>query len=321
MPGCGWWSEAVVAAHDHRGMTPESLDILRRSQCDVLLRRQLSAAGVGHDAVARHVVARRWQLLGPRIVVLHNGPLTRDQALWAAVLNSGGALAAATAASEQGLRGFEDEAIHIVVGRNGRVPPLPGVVVHASRRFAAADLHPSRTLPQVRVERAVGDLALWSPSPRQACAVLAAAVQQRLTTADRLAVEIAAVRRGHHRHVLLAVLQDIAGGAQALSELDFVALCRRHRLPEPLRQAVRVDAHGHRRYLDVDFGSFSVEIDGGVHLRPLDAWADAQRHNGLILVGERQLRFPSVVVRLDEVAVVAALRRALARFGGVEVAA
>jgi hypothetical protein len=300
---------------------PAPLDRLSRRTHDVMTRRQLTACGVGHDAVARQITARRWQVLGPRIVVLHNGPLTRDQRLWAGVLNSGGALAGPTAAAEHGLTGFDDERVHIVVPPNRRVPAVPGVVVHVSRRFSVADVHPTRRPPQVRLERAVADTAMWSPTPRRACAVLAASVQQRLTTAGRLVPEIAAVRRGRHRHVLLAVLHDIEGGAQALSELDFVSLCRRHALPLPGRQSIRVDAQGRRRYLDADFDTFSCEIDGGIHLRPLDAWADAERHNALLLTGQRQLRFPSVVLRIDEQAVVAALRLAFERFGSAENAA
>ncbi len=83
---------------------------------------------------------------------------------------------------------------------------------------------------------------------------------------------------------------------------------------------MRLDAHGRRRYLDARFRRFSAEVDGMIHLRPLDAWADAQRHNALLVVGERQLRFPSVVVRIDEGSVVADLRRAFDAVGYDEAA-
>ena len=71
----------------------------------------------------------------------------------------------------------------------------------------------------------------------------------------------------------------------------------------------------YRRFLDADFGTFSVEIDGGFHVKPLNYWDDARRHNDLLLVGQRILRFPSVAFRLEPEVVVAQLRAAKALFG------
>jgi hypothetical protein len=302
-------------------MSLRPLASLRRAQLDVVTRTQLRRRGIGHDVVAREVLAGRWQLLGPRVVVLHNGPITREQLEWAAVLNSGGALAGVTGAASHGLVGYDAEQVHVVVPRGAHVPRLDGVIVHESRRFdATADCHPLRRPRVVRVERAVVDAATWAPTDRRACALLAATVQQRLSTASRLQQQLSTMRRPWRGSLLFAVLGDIEGGAQALSELDFVSLCRRNGLPMPLQQAVRVDAHGRRRFLDARFRTFSAEVDGMIHLRPLDAWADAQRHNALLLVGERQLRFPSVVMRIDEPAVVADLRRAFEVFGYDEAA-
>jgi len=101
----------------------------------------------------------------------------------------------------------------------------------------------------------------------------------------------------------------------SLSEQEFDRLRRRAGLPPPIRQSVRVDASGRRRYIDADFGAFSVEIDGGFHLRPLNYWADARRQNELVLGGDRILRFPSVAIRLEPEVVVAQLRAAGIAFG------
>lgn len=293
---------------------PSEFERLRSTQHDVLSRAQLTALGIDHDRVAREVLARRWREAGPLAVVLHNGPLTVEQRRWVATLN-GGVLAAATALEGYGLVGYESEQVHVLVRKSARYPNLDGVVVHESRRLRPGDVHPSRSPATVRVERAAIDTAAWAMTDRTACAVLAAAVQQRLTTAPRLLAELATVGRVRRRRLLRAVLGDIEGGAQALSELDFVSLCRRSGLPEPVRQAVRIDANGLRRFLDADFETFTAEVDGGIHLRPLNAWADASRRNALVLAGERLLTFPSVVMRIDEPAVVATLRQAIARFG------
>lgn len=90
---------------------------------------------------------------------------------------------------------------------------------------------------------------------------------------------------------------------------------RRAGLPPPIRQTIRCDHSGRRRFLDADFGTFSVEIDGGFHIKPLNYWDDARRQNDLLLIGQRILRFPSVALRLEPEIVVAQLRAAKALFG------
>lgn len=105
-------------------------------------------------------------------------------------------------------------------------------------------------------------------------------------------------------------------GAQALSEIDFIRLCRRHALPLPTQQAVRVDRQGRRRYLDAEWvlrdgRRVVAEVDGAVHLSPQRWYDDQLRHNNLVLAGAVVLRFPSVVVRTEELLVVDQLRLAL----------
>ena len=122
--------------------------------------------------------------------------------------------------------------------------------------------------------------------------------------------------RVRHRHLLLAAVDDIEQGAHALSEIDMARLCRRHGLPEPVRQAVRVEPSGRRRYLDVEWTtqngrSVVAEIDGALHLAPARWWDDSLRQNELVIAGSVVLRFPTVVLRTDEGLVVDQLRRAL----------
>jgi very-short-patch-repair endonuclease len=102
-----------------------------------------------------------------------------------------------------------------------------------------------------------------------------------------------------------------------LAELDFVDLCRRHHLPEPSRQTVRRDATGRRRYLDAYFEEWHVhvEIDGGQHLDPRQAWADMKRQNDLWIFGDRVLRFPAWTLRSDPATVMSQVRAALTAAG------
>jgi len=147
---------------------------------------------------------------------------------------------------------------------------------------------------------------------------LAAAVQQRLISAAELIAAVTDAPKQRHRRVLLGALSDIEQGAQALSEIDFHLLCRRHRLPAPERQTVRREPSGRKRYLDATWrradGRLVVaEVDGALHLAVRSWWDDQLRQNELSVAGAGVLRFPSVLVRTEPAKVADQLRRALNR--------
>jgi hypothetical protein len=297
-----------------------ALSELAETQSGVIRRDQSLAVGLSKNVIEAMLAARRWQARGQIVLVMHNGELTYRQQLWAAVLNAGfpSGLAARTAATDQGLVGWRPECIEILVPKGTLIPPGLGlpVKVHESRRFTAEDLHVGRALPQVRVERALVDAAAWSRSPRTACGVLAAGVQQRLTTASRLRDELLEAGKIRHRRLLLAAVTDIEGGAQAVSEMDFLKFCRRNGMPRPEMQAVRKDGSGRRRYLDATFRRHDgklirVEIDGALHLVVLTYWSDMYRGNELVIGRESVLRFPSFVIYANDPQAVRQLRRAL----------
>jgi hypothetical protein len=282
----------------------------------VTSRAGLVAQGWTYSEIDSQLAARRWQLCG-RAVVLHNGPLQPEESAEAALVNCGprAALTGFTLAEARGLRGWHRDAIHVLVPAGARIVRPPGLAlrVHWSGRWAEEDVRARRHALEPALVLAAGTF----PSARPACGLLAAGVQQRLTTADRLRGAIAAAPRLRHHHDLGLAIADIAQGAEALSEIDFARLGRRHHLPAPLRQAVRPEPSGRRRYLDAEFRTATgrrlvVEIDGALHLAADRWWDDQLRQNELVLSGRLVLRFPSVVVRLEELLVVDQLRRALA---------
>ena len=111
------------------------------------------------------------------------------------------------------------------------------VVVHESRRHLADDVVRRTGHPPVhRPARAVVDAAAWGPSDRAAAGVLTAAVQQRLVTPAGVRAELDRAGRVRRAGLVRQLLEDVAGGVEALSELDFALLCRRAGLPEPKRQ-------------------------------------------------------------------------------------
>ena len=255
-----------------------------RSRPPAVLTVASAIALIGEPAVRWRLHSGRWQRPCRGVLVTHSGGISDAEWLWIAVLGAGpdALLGGLTAARLDGLTGFDDRATHVLLPACRQVrTSLPGVVVHRSR---------------VR-------------------AVLAAGVQQRLVRPDQL--QAALGRRPRlRRHALIAVtLADIAGGAQALSELDFARLARCYGLPAPDRQVMRLDRNGRRRWLDAfwEEAHLAVEVDGLWHMEATAWWADMHRANDLIISGVRVLRFPAFVVRDQPGVVAAQIRAALGR--------
>jgi hypothetical protein len=249
----------------------------------------------------RQVASGRWQRVA-RCYVAQNGPLTELQRHWVAVLNAGAeaALAGRSGAAAAGLRGWTDGLIYVLIPRGASVPPaLPGVKVHWTR--GTIDRHPVATPPRVRPAAALLQASSWMGSDRAAMGVLAAGVQQRIVRPADLRQAVGRTLEMRRRRLVLQTLNDLAGGSQALSELDAVRLCRRAGLPPPSRQAVRCDGRGRRRYLDLDWDEWrlSAEIDGQQHMEVRRWCDDLLRQNELVIARGDALRFPSLVVRIQ----------------------
>ncbi len=274
---------------------------------------------LGGSAVRWRLASGRWQRAGAGVLVTQSGPLTDEQRLWAAVLGAGegAVLAGLTAARLHGLAGFDDRRIYLLVPASRQVrKAVAGVVVRRSRLLGSADVHPVRRPPRTRVGRSLVDAAAWAATERGARAVLAAGVQQRLIRAADLSGVVDHCPRVRRRALIRATLADVAGGAEALSELDLCALVRRFGLPEPDRQVERQDGQG-RRWLDAvwEHARLVVEIDGRWHMEIRAWWGDMQRDNELTVDGYRVLRFPAFVVRDTPELVATLIARALNRAG------
>jgi very-short-patch-repair endonuclease len=276
------------------------------------------------DALRWRISSGRWQLPCRGIVVAQSGALSEIQVLRIAALwaGPGAALAGLTAARLGGLRGFDDgdqwldRPIHVLIPAHcpiRRTLPRVPVVPHYSRLLGGDDIHPLRQPPRTRISRSLVDAAAWMATDRGAQAVLAAGVQQRLVRVEDLMAVVSSNQRLPRRGLIENTLHDIAGGAQALSELDFTRLLRRHRLPEPDRQAQRLDSTGRRRWLDAvwEAAKLIVEVDGIHHLDAAQYWADMDRDNDFTLSGYRVLRFPAFAVRHNPGQVARMIREAL----------
>jgi hypothetical protein len=213
--------------------------------------------------------------------------------------------------------GFMTEVVHVLIRRGARVLPVPGVVVdvHESRRFGVDNVVRLSGYSVTSMTRSAIDAAVWSRDVVTGYRVLVAVVQQLGLRPGDLITELEQAGKVRQRRPLLRLLADLEGGAQALSEVDFLAFCRRHGFPKPTLQA-RLDSGGRRRYLDAKFrrsdGSvFHVEVDGGVHLTLATRWKDTRKDNDAALDRQLVLRFPSVAIHTDDEDAIRQMREAL----------
>jgi hypothetical protein len=253
----------------------------------------------------------RWQCPCRGVIVTQSGQLADRQILRVALLRWGprAALAGLTAARLDKFTGFDEKIpfakgpIYVLAPPGSKPRPAPlglQVIVHRSRMLTDDDVHPLRRPRRTRIARSLVDAAEWRATDRGAMAILAAGVQQGLTRTGDLHAVLRRPGPLRRRGLMLEVLGDIEGGAQALSELDFTRkVIRQFGLPEPSRQAGRRDSRNRQRWIDVVFDPWRVivEIDGAQHIRPLDQWDDMERDNDMGNDGYRVLRFPAWLVR------------------------
>lgn len=297
----------------------DELDRLRRRQHSIAARHQLADADVSPARLKAELGGGRWQQINERVICLHNGPLTRRQQLWAVLLSAPptASLAGLTVLELRRLFGFPCAAVHVIVPFGRRVLAVPGVevVVHPLRRFPADEIRLLDDLPTTLPARSVVDAASWSADAMTASRLLVAGVQQLRIYPGLLREELLARRTSRHRRLLRLLCNDLEGGAEALSEVEFLAFCRRHGFPKP-RLQVRMDSGGRRRYLDATFRrpdgtTFGVEVDGGIHLLLQVKARDDLKDNYAKLARRLVLRFSSVLIYTDDSEAVQQIRDAL----------
>ncbi len=278
---------------------------LAEQQLGVVSRAQLRDLGVSAHRVEHEVDMGRWTVAAPNVIALQNAPLVRSQRLWLGLLHAGGSgvVCHATACEVAGLRWTVDDTIHVLTQKGDLVLPLDGFRFHQTRRPYHEWVHPSSGLARLQIEHAALLTAERDRHLRRGIGLLAAVVQQRLSTAERLVESAAQIRKLRNgRHFTLA-LHDITGGAHSFAEIDIGRLCVEAGLRPPDRQRIRKDRKGRRRYLDCEWilsdGSIVVlEIDGSFHMRTEHWWKDMKRERGVVISGRRVLRCSSTEIRL-----------------------
>ncbi len=290
-----------------------SLESLAARQESVVTRKQLTAVGVPWTRVRTELAARRWQINGGA-VVLHNGPLTEVQQLWCAVLGQPqpAALAGVSAAIVGGLRTYARENVDVVIAGHAHGRRRDGIRLHYAGDVPALTVATSP--PRVRMPLAIVQACSWEKKARTAGGLFVAAFQQGLVTAEAVLPHLLRFRRQPHAALLLCLLPEVTNGAGSLAEVEFTTLAAAACLPTPVRQSVRRGETGRRAYLDIDYGTFAVEIDGPLHWKD-NVEAELARQNAIVRGGQPLLRFSTVTLRTDPDAVVRELRAAVRDFG------
>ena len=262
----------------------DALDDLVTRQSGMVARRQLLALGLDADRVRNQVAGGRWLPRSPRVLSTTTGELTWRQRCWLGVLHAGpqSLIGGLTSAGIWGLERWARPEVTVLVDDELSFEPVPGISFFRSRRPLDDLVTTREDLPLVRLEPAVLLFAAYQAQPRTAHGVLAASVQQRLTTAARLEEWIDLLRPLRRARAFRRSLVDIASGAHSTAELAVRRMCRRHGLVLPARQTPRVDRAGRRRWTDCEWdlpdgGTLVLEVDGSFHLDARQWSADIRR--------------------------------------------
>lgn len=250
------------------------------AQHGLITLAQLRDAGVTPRALGFRVATERWQRVAPSVVCTTTGTLTAEQRLWVGVLHAGaGALIGGIHACRRaGLAHWERDTIVVLVPYHLAPRPLAGYVFVRCRRSMAGWRSAREGVPTCRPEQAA---LLWASSERNERTVeglLAALVQQRLTTPERLAETLSTFARLPRAPLARRTITELGGGAQSVSELDVKRMCKAQGLAVPQRQVKRRDADGRLRYTDCEWRlrdgrTLVLEVDGLFHMG-VEQWED-----------------------------------------------
>ena len=280
------------------------LEALIASQEGMVARRQLNRHGIDWDHVDAEVAARRWVARTPRVISTVTGELTRAQLEWLAVLHAGerSMLGGLSAAARHGLTGWDRDVVTVYVDDELSFEPVDGVRFFRSRRPFDLLRHPRPGIPVCRLEPAVLLFAAYQTAPRPAHGVIAASIQQRLTTVERMVEWVDALRPLRWSKPFKRTLGDIAGGAHSGAELDVRRMCRRFGIAMPDGQVARTDRAGRRRWTDCEWrlpdGRVVVlEVDGSFHIDVLESMQDHRRARRLTSTDRLVVRCSAFEVR------------------------
>lgn len=280
----------------------------------VLSERALREAEITRGFVRNQISAGRWQARTHSTLTTTTGPLTREQFMWVALEHAGPAalLGGLTAAQALGMRNWARDEVTVIVDQELSFDAIDGVRFFRTRRNLDDLRHPTHQPRTCRIEPAILLFAAHEPNRRTAMGAIAATVQQRLTTPERLGEWARILRPLRRASGIREMLGDLAGGSQSLAEIDVLRLCRSWGLAAPRRQKRRKDRSGRYRFTDCEWDLpdgrvLVLEIDGAFHLDVENYTEDVRRQRGLTTDRRIVIRCTTQEARHDPLPLVADL--------------
>jgi hypothetical protein len=269
-------------------------------QSGIVSRGQALRHGLDDDTIENRMRSGRWRAVHRGVYSAFTGPLSREAALWAAVLRAGrGAVLSHQTAAElhgmtalPGMTGDRSAVIHLTVPLSRHPVPVQGAVVHRSDRIGAA-AHPAQLPPRTRVEETTIDLTQSAATLDEAYDWICRAVGGRLTTAARLRAALENRPKVRWRAGLSIALAETGSGLHSALERRYVHDVERpHGLPAATRQA-QTGRIPRARYVDnlYEAAGLAVELDGQIAHGIQQHRADLRRDNAHTAAGIATLRY------------------------------
>lgn len=259
---------------------------------------------MGWAGVRTQLRAGRWAERSSVVVSTFTGHLSREQRAWLGVLHAGppAIVGGYTALEFAGLKHWHRDDVTILVDDEAHLEPLDGIDWFRTRRPIDVWHAKQHHLPMARVEPAALLCAAYEPNWRTAQGLLAAVVQQKMSTPSHLLEQLERMKPLRRAPRFRIVLTDFEGGAQSVAEIDVKRMCLDYGLPLPNRQKRRKDRQGKWRYTDCEWDLLDgrvlvLEIDGAFHME-VEHWEnDIQRQRGLATPGRIIVRGTAREVR------------------------
>ena len=264
---------------------------LARAQAGVVTTEQALGCGLSRHALARMAGQGQWQRMARGVFFAASGEIGWDARAWAGVLlgGEGARLGAQSSAFLHRLRPEPPDLVDVLV-RGERIVRVTGAWVFHRDGVGVRSPRTVGSPPRLRIEDVVLDLSDQGDGA-DTIRLVTKAVQQRLTTADRLVAALGHRRRHRHRALLTALLCDVADGAESALELAYLRDVERpHGLPRGNRQRSRL---GLPYCSDVGYDEHDllVELDGRDGHRDVGRFRDMQRDNRFAVRAWLTLRY------------------------------
>jgi hypothetical protein len=272
------------------------------AQCGIVRRDQVLGISVTDAALRWLLHRRRWKTVLPSVYACFTGDLTDEQRLVAAQLYCG-ANAQLTGPAALRIHSMRyvpsDDRVHMLIPQTRHLSSHSYLVVRRTHRLddKAVRHGPVRV---VSVARAAADTARMSSDLREVRALVAEAVQRRLTTMQCLREELeSGTRRGSA--LLRHALDEVTDGVRSAPEAQLREIVRTTSvLPGVLWNPALVTLRGERLPTPdgwIDDAGIAIEVDSRAHHAMPDQWAKTlHRHNVLTRHGALVLHFTPATI-------------------------